>query len=48
MTSLKNVKIKTDYEGIFFLKIRFFTLHFLEGTSIYLRQTAHLPFFPQL
>lgn len=47
MTGLKDVKIK-DYKVISFLKIRFPTLHFLEGTSIYLRQTAHLPSFPQL
>lgn len=48
MTSPKNVKIKTDYKVISFLKTRFPTLHLLEGTSIYLRQTAHSPSFPQL
>lgn len=48
MTGLKNVKIKTDYQVISFIKTRFPILHFLEGTIIYLRQTAHLPSFPQL
>lgn len=48
MTGLKDGKIKTDYKVIAFLKTRFPTLHFLESANIYLRQTAHLPSFPQL